>query len=308
LEQWEFEDWDSSGDGIFAKWTMTIGDRDELDLVPDIYVGRLACRNTQKVTILVNKIITYESTSPEEKPWFKKMITIAGRTFGFTEGQPDGEFDCDTAINYMGELVQPVRVYASNEATGGLLPIREDVIPAISEGAGYVLFQGHGNPVRWNTYRLDSNEWFSSYGISNLYISLLSNEEKLPVVVVGGCHNGLFNITIIKALLYGGEGQYWTHNFPTPVCFSWLFCTLPSGGAIASTGCTGLGLKDRSDKMEMDFFYLIGQGGATTPGGAHSGSIQKYISEKHITRTDAYCITEFQFFGDPSLKLGGYSR
>ena len=54
-----FEDWDSNDNGIFSEW---IGFRkDECDLSPDVFVGRLACRNTNEVRTMVEKIITYEA-------------------------------------------------------------------------------------------------------------------------------------------------------------------------------------------------------------------------------------------------------
>jgi len=63
---------------------------------------------------MVNKIITYESTSPDEKPWFNKMIGVGGRTFDLMDGQPDGEYACDLALDYMSNLTtEAVRVYAS---------------------------------------------------------------------------------------------------------------------------------------------------------------------------------------------------
>jgi len=52
-QSWEFEDWDSNGDGIFARWSVVSGD--DLDLIPDIYVGRLACRNKIELKILKNR-------------------------------------------------------------------------------------------------------------------------------------------------------------------------------------------------------------------------------------------------------------
>ena len=51
----EFENWDSNGDGILAKYSMTPG-KDTLDLNPDVYVGRLPCRNTMQVKKIVNYI------------------------------------------------------------------------------------------------------------------------------------------------------------------------------------------------------------------------------------------------------------
>ena len=105
---------------------------------------------------------------------------------------------------------------------------------------------------------------------------------------------------------------YWTSGRPAQVCFSWGLCIVPWGGAIASTGCTGYGIGysgqpiSLSAEMESNFFYQIGQAGSTNLGAAHSGSIRKFINENEIGPTEAFCITDWQLFGDPSLKLGGY--
>jgi hypothetical protein len=314
-QTWEFEDWDSNGDGIFAKMTGFVTGNDKLDLVPDVYYGRLACINKFEVKTMVNKIIAYESTSPAEKPWFKKMIGVGGRTFDLYEGEPDGEYACDVAINYMGNLInEAVRVYASNEGTSEPT-IPDDVIPEISKGAGYVLFQGHGNPSAWNTHPPDTTgEWM---GATMVYQFLkFSNKEKLPVILVGGCHNALFNVSILPILLNreNTANHYWT-AYPIPVCFSWGLCIVPKGGAIASTGCTGYGFGTIDDTgfptdsgaLETYFFYEIGQEGATTLGSAHSGSLRKFFLENPVRQDEAFCTTIWQLFGDPSLQLGGFS-
>jgi hypothetical protein len=83
--QWEFENWDSNGNGILAEGGV-VGKMDELDLIPDLYVGRLACRKKFEVNTVINKIIEYESSSANEKPWYDKMIGIAGRTFNLFDG------------------------------------------------------------------------------------------------------------------------------------------------------------------------------------------------------------------------------
>ena len=75
----EFEDWDSNGNGIFAEWIGLI--KDKLDLNPDVYYGRIPCVNTFELKLVINKIIEYENTPPSDKPWFKTMVGIAGKTF-----------------------------------------------------------------------------------------------------------------------------------------------------------------------------------------------------------------------------------
>jgi len=57
--EYEFEDWDSNGNGVFAEWTSS--NKDVLDLRPDVKIGRLACRNKFEVATVVKKIIRYET-------------------------------------------------------------------------------------------------------------------------------------------------------------------------------------------------------------------------------------------------------
>jgi hypothetical protein len=317
-EQWEFEDWDSNGNNVFAEWLDRPYANDVLDLMPDINVTRLACRNINEVETVVDKIITYESTSPQDKSWYNKMILIAGRTFVLENGEPDGEVVCDKALEYMDPIVDSsVKVYASNINTGGPVPVADDIIQALSEGAGYVNFEGHGFTPGWNTNWPEESpdDWHNwTGGIRLDSYPKIKNGDKLPVIIVGGCHNGLFNVTMFRALLFKALNHphfYHASFYPTPECFSWRLVSKPNGGAIASTGCTGYGFGDDtaitlSAELEVNFFYEIGQDGQQTLGAAHSGSITKYITENPINKIDEHCIVVYEMFGDPSLVLGGY--
>lgn len=315
LGEWEFEDWDSNGDGIFARWSFI--NNDELDLIPDIYVGRLPCRNTFELSIVRDKIIQYESTSPQEKPWYNKIIGITGKNFDMWQGQPDGEYLVDRAIENMSSIAdEVVRIYASNVQSGnGPIPNNEDIIEEFSKGAGFIDFEGHGNPIVWNTIHADGeyedHEWVGGIRIDDFL--QLSNGDKLPVVMVGGCHNGLYNVTILRILLTRRDNEfYWTWT-PTPLCFCWAMVVKPNGGAIASIGATGLGPASGSDpislqgEIDLDFFYVIGQQHVEKLGEGHSGAITKYVTDNKMRQREVFTTTITQLFGDPSLQLGGYS-
>ena len=111
--------------------------------------------------------------------------------------------------------------------------------------------------------------------------------------------------------------RYFCYGYPFPVCFCWGLIVKPRGGAIASTGDTGYGLGSEdegvdnpislSSALEINFFWQIGNNSVTNLAKAHSQAITKYINEHAIHQLDAFCITNWQLFGDPSLKLGGYS-
>jgi hypothetical protein len=263
----------------------------------------------------VQKIITYESTGPAEKPWYKNFVGVGGITFDYYEGKPDGEYLCDVAYNStknaIPDLTQ-VTVYSTNRNTSGFVPIKKDIQKAISQGAGFVDFEGHGNPLVWDTIWFDGTYPDDWCGGINLYNFMkLSNHEKLPVVVVGGCHNGLYNVSFLKTLLDKTGEDYFCYGLPIPVCFSWGLVMKYPGGAIASTGCTGYGMGyvgnpvSLSGELESNFFSQIGNG-TTHLGDAHGQAIQKFLCEEEIGQVEAFVITNWALFGDPSLRFGGY--
>jgi len=96
-----FSSWDPNGDGVFAAWGRPGVENDtDIDMFPDVCLGRLACRNIREVQIMVNKIIKYEK-KPADPFWFNKMIVVSGDGFLDQEdldfqwdvtGLPDGKF------------------------------------------------------------------------------------------------------------------------------------------------------------------------------------------------------------------------
>jgi len=310
-----FDSWDSNGDGVYAAWDAPDAATDTFDLYPEVYVGRLPVSNKREVGNLVKKIITYERTSPEEKPWYNNFVGIGGKTFGYYEGKPDGEYLCDLTYNLTKRAIPDlnlVSVYSTHKNTSGLTPITKDIQKAISQGAGYVDFQGHGNPFVWDTIWYDGTyptDWCG--GITLFNFLRFSNGQKLPIGVVGGCHNGLYNVSLLKTLRDKTGSHYFSYGIPLPVCFSWGLVLKYPGGAIASTGCTGFGMGYQgnpvslSAELEANFFYQIGNG-STNLGQAHSSAIKKFLDEEEINQVEAFIITNWALFGDPSLRLGGY--
>jgi len=313
-----FDSWDSSGDGIYANWGwMAGGKRDYFDMNPEVYVSRLPVANTKELDHMVEKIITYEGTGPDAKPWYKNFIGVGGKTFAIWQGKPDGEYLAELAYNYTKPAIPDlkfIKVFTTNRDTGGLVPDIEGVSTAFNQGAGFVSFEGHGGPSRWDTNWFDSPDTHGNRtGINIGQFMKIKNGDMQPVVIVGGCHNGMYNVSIIPCVIDIKGTIHMGYGYPIPFCFSWGLILKPTGGAIASTGCTGYGLGGTgnpevlSGELEMNFFWQIGMNGATNLAQAHSRAIQKYIAEEQISQDDAFVITNWALFGDPSLKLGGYS-
>jgi hypothetical protein len=219
-----FDDWDSDGNDVFAEWTLDA--KDILDLYPDVYIGRLACRNNFEVKIMVEKIITYEAEGCDPS-WFKKIVGVGGDSFD--DGPPlgDDSFEGEERNQGAFDLLSgftPVKVWASHRGTGKPVPSPEDILEAINDGCGFLYFAGHGNPFLYDTHWFDDFSWKDTPGGINIYDMLrLRNGDKLPICVIGACHNSEFNVSFFNFLNSPLELN------PTPECWSWMLTRLMVG-------------------------------------------------------------------------------
>jgi len=329
----KFSSWDKDNqgqsDGLFAVWGTFITPRkDIIDLYPDVYLGRLACRNTNEVKTVVNKIIDYEKYKHESN-WYDRIVAIGGDSHDDPgTDYLEGELACDyTLDNYMTEYNQ-VKLYASNKNTNpDKTPSPDNIIREVTKGCGHLLFEGHGNPGSWDTHWPGLFNWQDTPGgITITEIPKLKNDGiKLPVCVVGGCHNSQFNVTLMATTL---ERPYmWTYGMPVPECFSWHFVRKSGGGTIASLGNTGLGygavgehgdidgdgenLPDTIEALggyQIKLFYETMDEGKDILGQCWEGSVRKYLNTfpGMDDKVDAKTVEQWPLLGDPSLKIGGY--
>jgi len=318
-----FSSWDSNGNGIYGEWRF--GGKDDVDGYPDVYVGRLACRNVNEVNTVVNKIITYESGAADPS-WFKRLILVGGDTFNDIDSYNylEGEVATQQTADYLQDKgFEPVKLWWSE---GNLK--QSNVVSEIDKGAGFLHFSGHGSPGMWMAKDFTEDP-HGKYilGLDVYHMPLLSNEGKCPVTVIGGCHNSMFNATFvdstkgcINSLLGGTLTWYW---MPIPESFGW-WIVKAKGGAIASFGCTGLGygtIGDSNDDgipdciqyllgwLEVHFFEQYGQENVDILGEMWGNAITGYVNlfPPMDDKTDLKTIEEWAFLGDPSLKIGGYS-
>jgi hypothetical protein len=244
------------------------------------------------------------------------------------------------ALYYMPPDFEKEILWASNGKFTG----QDDVINAVNKGAGFWFMSGHGSPNVWadhypgipgnrqhasivGLYVTTLRPWFPYFSIPLFPIDTLSNGEKLPVAVIGGCHNAQFNVSAIPAFLnvfhiflpFFPNNYMWTYGQPVPECFCWRLVRNPNGGAIASIGNTGLGYgmpgKDCTTGggdgwITIEFFRQYGEKGQHIIGMAHSQAISTYISSFDMNDMEAghtKTVEQWVLLGDPSLMMGGYT-
>jgi len=323
-----YQTWDEDHDGIYGEWIENkTSARDRyIDLRPDVYIGRLACRNIFEVKIMVDKIIKYE-TNTYGSDWFKNYVVVSGDTYG-NEAYPgqnttgyEGEENTESTIENM-TWFNPIRLWVSN----GNLTSHKDVINAINNGCGVMFFDGHASPSAWGVHPYNSSEII--YGLKNTHMWRLRNLYKLPIVVATACHNGMFDVSPLNLLKIIGlrEGVFHPGDWPVE-CWAWKLTSKPFGGAIATISNTGLGLT-KEDKKSMDgagdyidqqFFDIYSKNETDILGECWGKTIERYIDAYPIdweiddddefsldTKYDLKTIQQYTLFGDPSLKIGGY--
>jgi len=324
-----FSTWDSNSDNIFAEWNMRKNsERDILDYYPDVAIGRLACRNSNEVETVVNKIISYETSSTIDN-WFNRFIVSGGDPLNdlsteYVEGEILGEHIID---NYMTEF-ESVRLYASYRNTSSdMVPNYENIIRELENGCGFFLLDAHGSPASTKTYwpgDFNRDNMINCLSVYNL--PFLKNSDKLPISVLGGCWCCQFNVTLFANFI--SEYKYW--GKATPECIGWSLVRKPNGGSIATLGFTALGYMkfigengdidndgiDEPDYVENGWgfieccFFNEINNGAEFLGDAWRNAVITYLStfpiENRNDWQDAKDVLSWILLGDPSLKIGGY--
>ncbi len=309
-----FCSWDTNNNNKFGEIKIENGSYvlvDKVDLYPDVYVGRLLCSNSSEVDVIVKKIINYEKCS-RNRSWYSNLIVCGGNThkrnlLEFLNGGIAWEGECigNRIIDIMKDF-NPVRLYAS-----AIFPLfniynaakltRENINKAINDGAGFVVFIGHGSPINWATHPpIFKRVWLPfPLGYLSTDIGDLNNKDKLPLVVLDGCSCGDFsNLT----------------GVPSPI--AWEFVKSKEGGAIASLApstiayCLPGNLCTECFDGYMDIaLFLSYSQGFHTPGSMLENAQISYINNviKELNPLDYQTVEEWTLFGDPSLQLGGYS-
>jgi len=284
-----FSSWDSNENDVFAEYHWD-GNTDEIDLTPDVYVGRLACINEIQVQTCVNKIISYETQKFWEQPWFTNLVLIAGDGIPFDpESVDESEYLQEFIIDNMQGFI-PNRIWATNGGLSNAYNIND----AINEGAGFVFFNGHGNYNLWANYLHNSYTLVPPGYYKTSHINQLTNIDALPIVISDACYHL----------------QYDYHED----CFGWSFVSNPNGGAIAFIGGSDIDLAYAGTRivekgieklcLKMSMLY---QNGIINLGDLWGeGLIEYQPIEDDIV--DLITFLENHLIGDPSLQISDSSQ
>jgi agmatine/peptidylarginine deiminase len=175
-----------SGHGSDPSFTYIVGD----DNYQDIFIGRLSAQDVTQLETQVERSIEYEKYPQASADWYHK-----GSGSGSPEGTgDDNEYDWEHIRNLANLLLGYTYTWVDefyggsqggNDAPGE--PDTSNIVAALNEGRGIFNHCGHGanDGIGWGAmpgwYVLHSDD-----------IDELTNDNKLPFVVLVACNSGEF--------------------------------------------------------------------------------------------------------------------
>ncbi len=238
------------------------------DILPDMLIGRLSARSNSEAARIVNKIIHYDQSPPDES-WNKNVLLVAD------DDASVFELTSEQLADRLPYYYTVTKVYASAYPPSD--PAL-DISAAINQGSILVNYTGHGGLQWWGQWNNNSEFIFEASDIT-----ALTNTHRLPVVTAGNCRNGLFS-------LY----RNWSS-------VAELFQRLENRGAVAVWASSSVSYPASHQILLREFYEAIFQhdqyslGASTTA--AKINTLGYYDLWGEVVET-------FILFGDPATQLG----
>ena len=289
-----FSSWDENNNGIFGEWDGGYynGMTDHPDMYEDVYIGRLPAGNSYEMSILVNKIKTYENNT--DWSWFFNA-GLAGVDTWVNDGS--GVAESEYGLDQTGAVLAQKNfvLHKMYSTLGTLSP--QAINDAVNAGLGIMALSGHG---AFNAWGDESTLYYSNNDMSGM-----TNGVKLPMGSQSACDTGGFDDENGAYFVYppGWVGDSMSEEF-----------VLNNGGGYISDwgsarlayGAYGTGWAGCCAGYFERMYYTAFISGQGTPGRMLSTGRNSYMADMGIDQVINYKhVMEFNLMGDPSVAIGG---
>ena len=284
-----FSDWDYDKDGKYAEYPKDVPN---IDVLPDVYLGKLPCNNVNEVTIIVDKIIDYKA----HNKMTQKILQMGGDSVtGDYEDIYEDEYAEEKVLEKLPGY-SAIQLWASNDKL-----TKRNIAKGFKNNVDFVEFSGHGSWASWASHPFDDEvTWLPDKTLISPYTGWLyidydmyfvNNAKKLPVIVFTACCN---------------------HEYiKSENCIGWKALAKKNGGGIASFAESGIGTGPGGTEcveryinwMEVKIFEELYN--TKVLGQSWSNSITQYYNtfELKLNKEDYKTMLEFSMFGDPTLVI-----
>ena len=231
--------WDADGDGVYgeAGW-------DDVDLYPEVWVGRIPVRTTEQAAGYINKVVTYETASPDG--FANTMLLAVGTHCVLRSGseRPESYQDHDPvsldepkAVGLYRGAIQPywqatpldklidTKSSWDTERCGDYDFTPEHLAERLNRGYNHVYIRTHGNIGFCGS---ENGQFYTTNAME------LTNVDRPSIVYCEGCTTGAFDL---------GEPS-----------LSEAFLRNPHGGAVAFIACSRVNSIGHVDAFYRELF------------------------------------------------------
>jgi hypothetical protein len=260
-------DWDSDNDGVWGEVS------DDVDLYPDVYVGRISANKGLQCSTVVHKILTYEGCYSLPTDYQLEMLFMAEYLDDYT--------DAAVIKNLIDSESVPSRfdpITKLYENDGSLS--NAAAMAALNSGMNIVNHAGHGN-ITFISISPDA--------LTTSHMESLTNAPRYTVFYTLACDPGAFDY----------ETGYFARSFMEAEA---------GGGFIVAnsrlgwywSGNPGYGTGDRYDR---EFFESIFVRDYTHLGVAHADAKVQRIPQSGGNGTNRWAQFSLNLFGDPETDI-----
>ncbi len=209
--------WDANGNHIYGEY------EDEVDMYPDVFVGRAPSNDLSQAQTFVNKCLTYETDPPTD---YQTKILYAAEVLW-------PETDAAVLKNYIDSSFVPDYFQATKlyQTSGNLN--RATFGAALNEGQNIINHNGHGN---FDVISIGPEAWFSSD------MDALVNAPRHSLFYTYGCITAAMDMDCI--------GEHFVNN---PDGGGFAYC----GNTRYGWGMPGAPLEGPGAEFDIEFFRAL---------------------------------------------------
>jgi hypothetical protein len=259
-------DWNANGNNIYGEVA------DNIDMYPDVFVGRAPVENTDETDAFVNKIISYEKNGLDGHE--RNMLFLAEILWS------DPYTNSGEGKDYIDEIFVPARfdpITKLYEHDGN--ENYESVINALNSGQNIINHDGHA----WYTIMSAGDGYLFSSDMDEL-----TNGPRYSVLFSIGCWPAAFDVD----------------------CIAEHFVTNPNGGGVAFIGNSRYGwgspgnpVYGYSDRFDQQFFKSLFADDIYHIGSTLSAVKSFYVPYAAQENVYRWCEYQVNLLGDPEMPV-----
>ena len=312
----DYEDYTIPADLFYAcfdnqfDWNATNDDKvgnvdDDVDMSPEVFIGRIPVRTSDQTTAYITKLIDYEENPPVEIA--DKFLMTGCELWGYVDSVSDGEAKSEAMWNnYIADNWKGTkyRLYDTNtDFSGGASYdlTAFNLGDQINDGYGFVHMATHGNQTIWGM----------EVGYYSSNSALAQTNTKMGIVATIACITNAFDCDATATSANCDGGPYMTDP-----SLSEGFIRNPDGGAVGYLGSSRYGWGNgatathgTSFQYNDQFFYrLFTEEGQTSETSNRFGAVaalakMDYLNSAAYNGAYRWIMYSLNVTGDPALKI-----